>query len=63
MLLFKRSLGFTFLIFSVHLIFEYINKQTFSKTFLIEEAIDSIIEGAMFFTFLFLVNKLNKNSK
>lgn len=60
---FKRSLLFAFLIFSVHLVFEFIDKQTLSKAFLIEEAADCVLVGTIFYAFLFLLNKLTKKSK
>jgi hypothetical protein len=63
MLLFKRALLFTFLILSVHILFEFIDNRSISKAFMIEEAADSTLAGTLFFSFFFVVNKINKKSK
>ena len=61
--LLKGCVLYVVLTYSLHLVFEYANKQTLSKAFLIEEAADSVLVGTIFYAFLFLLNKLNKTSK
>jgi hypothetical protein len=60
MLLIKRSLLFIIIIFVIELIFEYFSNNPLNKAFIVEEAIDSIIKGFVFFLFLFLLNKKSK---